>query len=203
MQIACLDLEGVLIPEIWEAVADHTNNDELRLTTRDVADYDELMKLRMREITKEGLRYSDIQQIIAGIKPFVGAPEFLEKLGRSFQVAILSDTFYEFANQIMPLLNNPFLLCHRLSIKNDYIEGYILRQKDAKRHCVNAFSKMNYKVVAAGDSLNDRGMLESANYGVLFRAADTIKKRFPKMEETDHYDELYEYFVGYINANKP
>lgn len=200
MQIACLDLEGVLVPEIWTAVADHTNNKALRATTRDVMNYRELMELRLREINKEQLRFSDIMSIVNAMKPFAGASAFLDTLRTRFQPAILSDTFYEFAAPLMRHLGTPFLLCHRLQIENDRIIGYVLRQEDPKRKVVEAFQSLNYIVVAAGDSLNDCGMLETADCGVLFRAADTLKERFPDLQATEEYDALYSMFVRHIDG---
>lgn len=200
MQIACLDLEGVLIPEIWQTIADSIGNKALRLTTHDVEDYSELMALRMTEIKKEDLRFSQIEKIINGMNPYPGAHDFLNRLAPLFQTVILSDTFYQFALPLMPKLGMPFLLCHQLKIEDDRIVGYELRQEDPKRKSVEAFRALNYIVVAAGDSLNDCTMVKSADCGVLFRAVTKLKERFPNLQSAEEYDALYECFSNYVNG---
>ena len=152
MNLACLDLEGVLVPEIWIRVADATGIEELRLTTRDVADYDVLMQHRITTLAEHGIGLSLIQQVIAEMGPLPGAADFLDQLRKSFQVVILSDTFYEFAMPLMAQLGYPTLFCHRLQVRDDRLVGYQLRQPDSKRAAVRAFHQLNYQVVAAGDS---------------------------------------------------
>ena len=155
MQLACLDLEGVLVPEIWIRVAESTGIEALRLTTRDIADYDELMGHRLSVLKEHGVTLSAIQSVIAQMGPMTGAADFLDRLRRHFQVVILSDTFYEFAMPLMAQLGYPTLLCHRLRVRDDRVVGYTLRQPDSKRAAVRAFHGLNFQVVAAGDSYND------------------------------------------------
>ena len=162
MQLACLDLEGVLVPEIWIGVAERTGLPELRLTTRDVADYDELMRHRLKVLDEHGIGLLTIQSVIAELGPLPGAREFLDELRRRAQVVILSDTYYEFAMPLMAQLGYPALFCHRLEVDGDRIAGYRLRQADSKRAAVRAFHELNFKVVAAGDSYNDTAMLSEA-----------------------------------------
>jgi phosphoserine / homoserine phosphotransferase len=191
MEIACLDLEGVLIPEIWIAFADKTNIPELRLTTRDVPDYDELMQNRIRILAEHGLGLSEIQAVIATLQPLPGAVEFVAWLRQYFQVVILSDTFYEFGMPLMPLLGNPTLLCHRLEVDaNNRVTGYRLRQADPKRQAVRAFQSLYYRVIAAGDSYNDINMLAAAEAGFLFHAPTKVSAEFPQFPSVHTYEEL-------------
>ena len=162
MELACLDLEGVLVPEIWINVAERTGITALRLTTRDVPDYDELMRGRLALLDQHGLKLSDIQRVIAGMGPLEGAREFLDWLRERFQVVILSDTYYEFAMPLMRQLGWPALFCHRLEVADDRVVGYTLRQADSKREAVRAFHALNFRVIAAGDSYNDTAMLAEA-----------------------------------------
>lgn len=195
MEIACLDLEGVLIPEIWIAFADKTGIPELRLTTRDIPDYDVLMKQRLRILGERGLGLKEIQAVIATMQPIPGAVEFVAWLRRHFQVVILSDTFYEFAMPMMPLLGNPTLLCHKLvTDAQGRVTDYVIRQKDPKRHAVMAFKSLNYRVIAAGDSYNDTSMLGAADAGFLFHAPDNVIREFPQFASVQTYDELREKF---------
>ncbi len=179
MQICCLDLEGVLLPEIWIAVAEHYHNDDLRLTTRDLPDYDQLMQHRLKILRKNRIRLADIQGVIAGMKPLPGAKAFLDDLAGHFQVVVLSDTYYEFALPLMRELGNPTLLCNWLTVsRSGYISGYVLRQRDGKRKAVKAFKGIGFGVAAAGDSYNDLSMLRTADRGVLFNPPDAIARRY-------------------------
>ena len=196
MEIACLDLEGVLVPEIWIAFAQMTGIKELRATTRDIADYDVLMKQRLRLLEAHGLGLAEIQAVIAGLRPLEGAPAFLDWMKERFQVVILSDTFYEFSQPLMRQLGWPTLLCHRLVVDDaGKVTGYTLRQRDAKRQCVKAFRALNFRVIAAGDSYNDTAMLEEADAGILFRAPDNVTAEFPQFPAVDSYEVLREEFI--------
>lgn len=188
--IVTLDMEGVLTPEIWIAVAEKTGIKELRLTTRDVPDYDVLMKGRLKILDQNGLKLSDIQNVIGSLRPLDGALEFLRELRSTTQVIILSDTFEEFAKPLLRQLEWPALLCHRLDLQNDRIVNYSLRIPDQKRRAVAALRSMNYHVVAAGDSFNDTAMLAEANVGIFFRAPVAIQKQFPQFTPVETYREL-------------
>ena len=191
MKLLCLDLEGVLIPEIWLGVADRTGIEALRLTTRDIADYDELMQGRLAVLEAHGLTMRDVQAVIQEMNPLPGAVEFMRWARQTFQVAILSDTFYEFATPLMAKLDQPFLLCHRLEVAEDgRITGYRLRQPDPKRAAVKAFHDLRYTVLAAGDSFNDTAMLEEADAGFFFSAPRNVKDAFPQFDAAETYDEL-------------
>lgn len=196
MDIACLDLEGVLVPEIWIGVAERTGIDELKATTRDIPDYDVLMQQRLAILQRNGLGLGDIQSVISEMTPLDGAVEFLDWLRGHFQVAILSDTFYEFAMPLMRQLGYPTLLCNRLTTDSDgRVTDYVLRQTDQKRQAVRAFHSMNYRVVASGDSYNDTGMLDEADSGILFRPPDNVIAEFPQYPVTRSYNELRSAFV--------
>ncbi len=188
--IVTLDLEGVLVPEIWIAVAEKTGIKELRRTTRDEPDYDKLMQGRLKILDAHGLKLSDIQQVIGTLVPLAGAREFLDELRATTQVLILSDTFEQFAKPLMQQLNWPTLLCHRLIVENDRITGYQIRIADQKKKAVAALKAMNYHVVSAGDSFNDTAMLSEANAGFLFHAPDNIKQQFPQFPAVDEFNEL-------------
>lgn len=191
MNICCLDLEGVLVPEIWIAVAEHYDIAELRATTRDVPDYDELMTGRLAILKEHGITLPQIQSVISGMGPLKGAKEFLDWLRDRAQVVLLSDTFYDFAMPLMRQLQYPTLLCHKLaSDENGCITGYRLRHKDSKLQAVNAFKSLGFAVVAAGDSYNDTAMLEAADCGLLFSPPDTVAKQFPHLAVTRNYSEL-------------
>ena len=190
MLVACLDLEGVLVPEIWINVAEQTGIPELRLTTRDIADYDELMTHRLRVLDEHGVKLSQIQEVIAGLGPMPGAAEFLDWLRERFQVVILSDTFYQFGMPLMAQLGHPTLLCHNLEIADDRIVDYHLRQPDQKTKAVAAFQSLNLKVVATGDSYNDTGMLGQAEAGILFSPPDNVVAEFPQYPVARDYDAL-------------
>jgi phosphoserine/homoserine phosphotransferase len=194
--IAVLDLEGVLVPEIWIAVAERTGIAELRRTTRDEPDYDRLMRGRLAILDRNRLTMSLIADVIAGLEPLQGARAFLDALRERTQVVILSDTFEQFGAPLMRQLGMPTLLCHRLVVHDDRIIDYALRMPDQKRHAVMAFQSLRYRVVAAGDSYNDAAMLGAADAGFWFHAPDTITAQFPQFRPTNHYDELFEAIVG-------
>lgn len=195
MNIACLDLEGVLIPEIWINVAERTSIEGLKKTTRDIPDYDELMKMRLGLLDEHGLKIDLIQEVIAGLSPLDGAREFLDWLRERMQVIILSDTFYDFAMPLMKPLGHPALFCHRLEIEpSGRIASYKLRQQDQKRCSVKALHKLNFKVIAAGDSYNDTTMLTEADEGILFCPPQNVIEEFPQFPVTRNYEELKEQF---------
>jgi phosphoserine/homoserine phosphotransferase len=188
--LVTLDLEGVLVPEIWIAVADRTGIDALRRTTRDEPDYDVLMRYRLDVLAQHGLTMSLISEVIAGLTPEPGAREFLDTLRARTQVVILSDTFEQFAAPLMVQLGMPTVFCHRLVVADDRIVDYQLRQPDQKRHAVLAFQGLQYKVIAAGDSYNDTSMLSTAERGVLFRSPANVQAEFPQFTAVHEYDEL-------------
>ncbi len=188
--IVTLDLEGVLIPEIWIAVAERTGIDGLLRTTRDEPDYDVLMRYRLNLLAEHGLTMSLIEDVIAGLVPLPGADDFLAKLRARTQLIILSDTFEQFARPFMRQLDWPTVFCHRLVVADDRIVDYRLRQPDQKRKSVQAFHGLNYRVVAAGDSYNDTTMLGEADAGFLFHAPANIIVEFPQFPALDSYDEL-------------
>jgi len=195
MELACLDLEGVLVPEIWINVAERTGIEALRLTTRDIPDYDQLMRGRLALLDQHGLKLSDIQRVIAGMGPLDGAHEFLDWLRERFQVIILSDTYYEFAMPLMRQLGWPTLFCHRLEVVDDRVVGYTLRQADSKRQAVRAFHALNFRVIATGDSYNDTAMLAEADAGILFRPPQNVIDEFPQFPVTKTYGELQARFA--------
>ncbi|MBT5641078.1 MAG: bifunctional phosphoserine phosphatase/homoserine phosphotransferase ThrH [Rhodobiaceae bacterium] len=188
MEIVCLDLEGVLIPEIWIGVAERTGVESLKTTTRDIPDYDQLMKQRLRIMDTHKLGISDVKEVIGSLEPLDGAISFLENLRKDFQVIILSDTFYEFAEPFMMKLSLPTLFCHNLEIdQNGRIIDYHLRLKDHKRKAVESLKNLNFTVYAAGDSYNDTSMLDAADRGILFKAPDNVKNEFPQFPFVDSY----------------
>lgn len=196
MEIAALDLEGVLVPEIWIDFAEKTGIEELKATTRDIPDYDVLMRQRLDLLNLNGLGLPDIQAVIATMKPLEGAPEFVDWLRARFQVVILSDTFYEFSQPLMAQLGFPTLFCHRLiSDENGKIVDYKLRQKDPKRQSVKAFHQLNFRVIASGDSYNDTTMLSEADAGILFRAPSNVIEEFPQYPAVTAYEELKKQFL--------
>lgn len=197
LNVACLDLEGVLTPEIWIAFAEHTGIDGLRDTTRDEPDYHVLMGQRLRLLRENGYGLADVQQVIAQLTPLPGALDFLRRLRERCQTIIVSDTFYEFAMPLMRQLEFPTLLCHRLEVdaKGD-ITGYRLRQEDAKRETVRGFQALNYRVVAAGDSYNDTSMLAQADIGFFFDPPDNLLAEYPQFAVTRNYQELSDAFAA-------
>ena len=188
--LVALDVEGVLVPEIWIAVAERTGIAELRRTTRDEPDYDVLMRGRLDLLDRHGLTMSVITETIAGLAPLPGAVEFLDALRATTQVVLLSDTFAEFARPLMAQLGWPTIFCHNLEVVDDRIVGYRLRITDQKRQAVEAFQSLGYRVVAGGDSYNDVSMLLAADRGFLFHAPDNVRAEFPQLAAYDTYGDL-------------
>jgi phosphoserine/homoserine phosphotransferase len=193
--LACLDLEGVLLPEIWIKFAEKTGIEELKLTTRDIPDYDELMQGRLSILREKNLKIQDIQDVIATLSPLDGAIDFLNWLKSEFQVIILSDTFYQFAGPLMKQLAYPTLFCHNLIIDDKgVIVDYKLRQQDQKTKAVKALQSLNLKVISAGDSYNDTGMLKQADAGILFCPPQRVIEEFPQFPVATNYDEFQQLF---------
>jgi phosphoserine / homoserine phosphotransferase len=191
MQVLCLDMEGVLVPEIWIEFSKRTGIAEFSRTTRDEPDYDKLMRWRIELLRQHKLRLPDIQQVIDGMGPLPGAREFLDAMRARFQVIILSDTFYEFADPLMRQLGRPTLFCHRLVVDDDgQVRDYRLRQPDQKRRAVEALKSLNYRVMAAGDSYNDTGMLGAADAGFFIHPPPGIVAQFPQFPVNASYAEL-------------
>lgn len=196
MELACLDLEGVLIPEIWIDFANRTGIEELKATTRDIPCYDELMTQRLRILDENGLGLPDIQEVISGMEPIEGAADFLNWLRERFQVVILSDTFYEFAMPLMKQLGYPCLLCHKLEVNAEgKVTDYKLRQANPKRQAIAGFKTMYYRTIAAGDSYNDTTMLAEADAGILFHAPDNVIAEFPQYPAVHNYEDLKKEFI--------
>jgi len=193
-----LDLEGVLVPEIWIAVAERTGIPELRRTTRDEPDYDVLMRGRLQLLDQHGLTMSMIADVIGGLAPLDGALEFLDELRARTQVLLLSDTFEQFGQPLMRQLGVPTLLCHRLIVEDNRIVDYALRMVDQKRAAVRALHSLNYRVIAAGDSYNDTAMLSEADVGFLFHAPANIIDQFPQFPAVHEYDELLELITAQL-----
>ena len=195
MIVACLDLEGVLVPEIWINVAERTGIAELRRTTRDEPDYDKLMRERLAILDRHGLRLPDIQKVIGGMSPLEGAGAFLDWLRGEFPLIILSDTFYQFSAPLMRQLGNPTLFANELEVEaSGRIVGYRLRQKDGKRKAVAALHTLSFRAIAAGDSYNDTTMLGEADAGILFCPPENVIRDFPQFPVTRTYDELRDAF---------
>ena len=191
MQIVCLDLEGVLVPEIWIAFSRRSGIAELSRTTREEPDYDRLMRSRLALLRQHHLKLADIQAVIGGMSPMEGAKEFLDDLRSRYQVVILSDTFYEFADPLMRQLGRPTLFCHRLEIDGEgFVAEYKLRQSDQKRRAVIALKSLHFQVIAAGDSYNDTGMLGAADAGFFIHPPESIVRQFPQFPVTSSYTEL-------------
>lgn len=202
MYIVCSDLEGVLVPEIWINVAEKTGVEELRLTTRDIPDYDVLMQKRLSILHEKGIKIQDIKAVIDTLSPLEGACDFFDWLRSKTQVIIVSDTFVEFAGPLMEKLGRPTIFCNSLSIDPDgTISGYNLRQEDGKRKTVLALKSLNYKVIATGDSYNDITMLKEADAGILFRPPEIVIKQFPQFPVTSTYDELKQLIEKEIEIN--
>jgi phosphoserine/homoserine phosphotransferase len=200
VELACLDLEGVLVPEIWIEFAKVTGIEELKATTRDIPDYDVLMKQRIRILEQHKLGLKEIQDVIATLKPLDGAVEFVDWLRERFQVIILSDTFYEFSQPLMRQLGFPTLLCHRLNVdERGMVVGYTLRQRDPKRQSVLALKTLYYRVIAAGDSYNDTTMLGEADQGILFHAPQNVIEQFPQFPAVHTYEDLKKEFIKASN----
>jgi phosphoserine/homoserine phosphotransferase len=191
-RIICLDLEGVLVPEVWIAFAEATHIPELRLTTRDEPDYDKLMRGRLDILARHNLKLKAIEDVISTLRPLAGAKEFLDRLREQEQVVILSDTFLQFAKPLMRQLGFPTIFCHELVVDaDDRVVDYRLRLPDSKRKAVRHFRELGYVVHAAGDSYNDTTMLTEAARGVLFRCPDNVAAEFPQFARTSSYDELW------------
>lgn len=204
MEIVCLDLEGVLIPEIWINFAERTGIEELRATTRDIPDYDVLMKQRLKILDEHGFGLPDIQAVIDEMGPLEGAREFLDWAREHFQVVILSDTFYEFAHPLMRQLGWPTLFCHRLEVNDEgRITDYKLRQEDPKRASVKAFHSLKYRVIAAGDSYNDTTMLSEAEAGILIHAPQNVRDEFPQFPAVDSYEDLKREIINVSQRDIP
>ena len=202
MELACLDLEGVLLPEIWIKFAGAANIPELKVTTRDIPDYDELMQLRLNILDQHGLGINEIQEVIATLSPLDGAADFLNWLRARFQVVILSDTFYQFAGPLMAQLGNPTLLCHNLEVSDEgRVVNYHLRQKDPKRQSVIALKSLYYRIIAAGDSYNDTSMLEEAHAGILFCPPQNVIDEFPQYPVAKNYEEFKAAFIKASNRD--
>ena len=199
MYILCPDLEGIFVPEIWINVSERTGLQELRLTTRDIPDYDQLMRRRLEILKRENLKITDIQRVIQSMNPLNGAVKILEWIRERFQLIFVSDTFVEFAGPFLEKLNRPTLFCNSLIIDEDgTIIDYRLRQKDGKRHVVKALKGLRYKVIAIGDSYNDISMLSEANESILFRPPENIKKEFSNFPVIESYEELKAELKKYI-----
>jgi phosphoserine/homoserine phosphotransferase len=200
VEIACLDLEGVLVPEIWIAFAEKTGIEALKKTTRDEPDYDVLMRYRLDILREHGLGLNEIQEVIATLEPLPGAIDFVDWLRERFQVVILSDTFYEFASPLMRQLGYPTLLCHKLETAEDgTVIDYHLRQVNPKRQAVVGFKSMYYRTIAAGDSYNDTTMLAEADAGILFHAPDNVIAEFPQFPAVQTFADLKNEFIRASN----
>ena len=191
MDIVCLDMEGVLVPEIWIEFAEKTGIEALKATTREIPDYDVLMKQRLAILAENNLKLKDIQEVIATLSPLEGAVDFLDSLREQYQLVILSDTFYEFAKPLVEQMKWPTIFCHKLVVQPDgAVTDYKIRQKDPKRMSVRALQSLNFSVFAAGDSYNDTTMLEEADAGFLFRSPANVIEEFPQYRVTNEYSEL-------------
>jgi phosphoserine/homoserine phosphotransferase len=195
--IACLDLEGVLLPEIWIKFAEKSGIDELKITTRDIPDYSKLMRTRLQILQTHNLKINDIQDVVNTLEPLEGAKEFLSWLKSKFQVIILSDTFYEFSGPLMKQLDYPTLFCHQLVIDDKgSIVDFHLRQEDQKTKAVKALQGLNFKVISAGDSYNDTGMLQQADSGILFCPPESVIKEFPQFPIANNYKDFKALLLG-------
>ncbi len=200
MWIVCADLEGVFVPEIWINVALKTGIEELKLTTRDIKDYNQLMRYRLEILDKHNLKLQDIQEVINTLNPLPGALDFIREMRKQVRFAIVSDTFVEFAQPLMDKLENPFLLCHNLQTDSTgRITDYILRQPDPKRKTVQAFKSLKYNVLAFGDSYNDVTMLQEADKGILFCPPENVKKDFPQYPVVTDLQSLKTQIIKEIN----
>ena len=199
--IVAMDLEGVLVPEVWIAVAEKTGIEKLRLTTRDISDYDELMRMRISILRENELTLRNVQDVISTMDPLPGALEFIDWLRREAQAVILSDTFYEFAFPFMEKLSFPTLFCNSIETdESNSIVDYHLRISDGKREAVEAFKAIHFRVVAVGDSYNDTTMLASADLGILFRPPDNVIEEFPQFSVCREYDALKGFITDYIQT---
>jgi phosphoserine/homoserine phosphotransferase len=198
MVVACLDLEGVLFPEIWINVAEKTGISALKLTTRDISDYDKLMRHRLKILKKHNIKINKIKEVISTLNPIPGAKDFFCKLKKDFQVIILSDTFYQFAMPLMKQIDYPTIFCHNLIINNNgLVTNYELRMNDAKKNSVIKLKELNFKTIACGDSYNDTTMLAEADKGILFKPPANVINDFPQYPVTENYDDLLELFLKF------
>ena len=196
MNVVCLDMEGVLVPEIWIAFSEETGIPELRRTTRDEPDYDKLMKYRLEILKEHGLGLQEIQETIGKIDPMPGAKEFMDRLRDTTQVIILSDTFTQFAAPLMKKLGMPTIFCNELTVgENGEITGYVMRCEQSKLTTVKCLQAMGFDTIAAGDSFNDLGMIKASKAGFLFRTTEQLKKDYPEYKALETYDELYDEIV--------
>ncbi len=191
MRLVCLDLEGILTPEIWIGLAERTGIDAFRATTRDIPDYDDLMRQRLALMDRHGLGLADIHAVVRGLAPLPGAVQFVQWIRARYPLIVLSDTYYEFVEPFMDALGRPTLFCHNLVVEDSgRIADYVLRHPDHKRATAAAFRALNFEVAAVGDSYNDTGMLDEADYGILFRAPDNVLVEFPQYPAVREYEEL-------------
>lgn len=203
MYIVCPDLEGIFVPEIWINVAEKTGIDELLLTTRDVPDYDQLMRGRLEILKRASLKITDIQKVIQSMEPLDGALEFLAWLRETFQLILVSDTFVEFADPLLQKLGRPTLFCNSLIIDPDgTIADYRLRQRDGKRHVAEALKSLGFAVISVGDSYNDTTMLGAADHGILFRPPERVKDEFPQYPVVGTYEELKNLLLRYSERGR-
>ncbi len=201
MHAVCSDLEGIWVPEVWINVARNTGIDELKLTTRDIKDYDELMQYRLKILKQHGLKLKDIQNVIGTLKPLDGAVEMINWLKEITRFVVVSDTFVEFADPLMKQLGRPILFCHSLTVdKDDNITGYNLRQKDPKKKVIQALKSLKYMVIAFGDSYNDISMLKEADKAILFRPPQNVIEDHPEFPVANEYDELKSILNSYLNS---
>lgn len=199
MDILCLDLEGVLLPEIWQGVAERTGIEELLQTTRDIPVYDDLMQMRLDVMRRHDLRLDLVHEVVAVLEPLDGAVAFLDWARRYFQLAVVSDTFYEIALPLMGKLGSPMLLCHSMHSSDGEVTGYTLRQDDPKRQAVKGFQAMNYLVHAAGDSFNDLTMLDQADHGYFYGAPEQVESRLPHLPNARNHAELREFLIASLH----
>jgi phosphoserine/homoserine phosphotransferase len=203
MYLVCSDLEGVFVPEIWVSVSQHTGIDELKLTTREISDYNVLMKRRLELLQKYGLTLRDVQNVISLLKPLPGALEFIDWLRTKTQLIVVTDSFTEFAEPLIRQLGRPTLLCHHLTTdKEGIIRDYNLRQEDAKRHVVDALHSLMYKVIAIGDSYNDISMLRKADHGILYNPPQNVADEHPDLEVIKTYQSLRRVISQIINDDE-
>ena len=199
MEYVCLDLEGVLVPEIWSEVAKFTGEDKLSLTTQDIKDYSELMDMRMELVNSIHLSMKDISQVVEGMEPLEGAKEFIDWVRDNFQITIVSDSFYQMAWPLIRKLGTPPIICHHLEIEGDKLKGYKLRQEKNKKRVVQALKELKYKVFASGDSYNDIEMLTEADFGVFFKAPKHIRDEYDNIRGVESYSELKKVFTQASN----